>query len=179
MKLSINKHEGYANTPEFVIDFGDIKFDAPLVVPFGTNGDAWYLAFTYDLSVLNYRLLCEHRINGNTNYGYPEGGYDSGWSSRASVINKQLGYHYVDVSQRGIELDKLLYLVHDKYVGDVFLARRENATDVEYCVEPYFKDQHDNYYTKCNYIILHTADPDFIEKAMMHLTHSKDMYVAM
>ena len=177
MKLSINAYEGYANTPEFIIDYGDIKFDKPLLVPINDGDTAWYLSCNYDRSVLNYRLLCKMRRDGNTNFGYPEGGYESGWSSRVSVINKHLGYKYVDVSQRGIELDKLLYLIVDKYVGDVFLCMREDDTDVEYCIEPYFKDQHDNYCTDCDYLILHTVEPGFVEIALHHLVGHQDMYV--
>ena len=177
MKLSIEKYEGYANTPVFKLDYEGIKFDKPLLVPINDGDTAWYLSFNYDRSVLNYRLLCKMRRDGNSNFGYKVAGYESGWASRVSVINKQLNYAYADVCSRGVELDKLLYLIHEKYVGDVFLYMREDDTDVEYCIEPYFKDQHDNYCTDCDYLILHTVEPGFVEIALHHLTGHEDMYV--
>lgn len=180
MKLSVNKYKGYANTPEFKIDYGNPEFDAPVITPregvCGGTWGAWFTAFTYDKCVMSYRMLCGTRVDGNVNFGYPEQGYPSGWSSRASVINKVFGYKYVDVSNYGIELDKLLYLIHEKYVGDVFMYKRENGTDVEYAVEPYFKDQHDHYCLDCDHLILHTIEPGFIEIALKHLTGDNNMY---
>lgn len=178
MKLSIELHDGYANTPEFKIDWGTIEFDAPHIIPLpdvNGHGRAWYLAFNYDLSILNYRALCEFKTDGNTNFGYPEGGYASGWSSRVSCVNKDLGYNYVDVSQRGIELDKLLYMIKDKYVGEVFIAKRENATDKEYVIQPYFHEKHGKYMTELNYMTIHTIEPEFVELCLSWLTGSTDM----
>jgi hypothetical protein len=177
MKLSVQAFPHFANTPKFTVDFGHQEFDPPTIIPMGgSSTQAWFISFNYDLSVMDYRLLCEKRQQGNVNYGYSEAGYKSGWASRVSVINKQLGYAYVDVSGRGVELDKFIYLVADKYVGDVYLCRTENDTDLEYHVAPYIKDKVESY-PAGNSLILHTAEPDFVTRALNFLVGTESKYV--
>ena len=179
MKLSINAYAGYANMPEFTIDYGEMVFDQPLIIQTGDNNDrAWYLSFNYDLSVLNYRRLCKKREDANTNFGYKEHGYhyESGWSSRASVVNQQFGFKYVDISQRGIELDKLLYMIHNRYVGEVYLAVRSNTVDHEYVVVPFLKSKIDSYDLERKHLIIDTIEEDFVERALSFLTGVPNMY---
>ena len=181
MKLFTEKYEGYANTPTFRLDYEGVEFGDPVIIPRDCGNCAWFIAFSYDKSVLNYRLLCKARSHGNPHYGCPEGGYESGWSSRVAVINKQFNYAYADVSSRGIELDKFLNIIALQYVGDVFITMRETDTDLEYVIEPYFADKHDSYFLGEHeddvFTILHTNEPGFVEIALYHLTGHEDMYV--
>jgi len=131
------------------------------------------------IAVVNYRMLCKERSAGNPNFGYPEAGYDSGWSSRSGVLNKHFGYCFIDIGPGfGIEPGKLLPLLKKKYVGDVFLAVRENGTDIEYTVAPYYSDKDYAYPLDKPHLIVNTSVDAFVEIAEHYLVDTTDnLYV--
>ncbi len=164
--LSINKREGCANTPEFVIDYGDVDFRDPEITPFG-DGNAWYEAFNADYTIMDYRMLCEELRNGNSHFGYPEAGYDAGWSSRVAVLNLVFGYNFVDVSRYAIEVDRLIDVVAEQYKGMVYMAVSRYSSDCELVVAPYFSDKHSSYAQSgdVDRLYVHSSNSDFAEVA--------------
>jgi len=166
MKIAVKGYNGFRGCPEFAVDFGLIEFNEPIITEL-TNDSAAYMAFSKDSNVLEYRLLRRKAEDGNTHYGYSEGGYLSGWSSRVSVMNNLFGIKFVEAYPYGIRLIAFLELIDRSYKGSVAVRFEAfSEEDMDYTVLPYDNKRiYDD-----SYSVIDCGNPGWIDQAYLALT---------
>jgi len=205
--LSVRANSDCANLPVFnaiALDMGRLMGHCVHADSRNVDGDVTSASITsvYDSGMTKYGSFHVDR-SGNPGYGgkffigadecgeSPLVGrtyeFESGWSSRVSVMNNLMGTTLTEASHGiGIDIFTLIGLVNEQYEGKVYLNLNITDHDIDYSINPYDEDNvskferqgAEHYRNRENYVdlVLNVQSCSFYDDAVEFFNNCREQH---